>query len=323
MHPDDDYAREEQLLEALELKRSALTGRLYRLPTLMAAGGSPPLTVADWRSHVTDWLRDHDALVLVVDTATGATRVDPWGQAIQDVYAHLRAMLDDYPALAIVLVLHLKKPQGRGERRISDVLGEWGRWNDITVLLEGDGQGSPRTKISTLKRVRRMRRIIARKADGLLVDPVDIAEGKPPKVPIDDVAAAIAADPGVSIRALGASLKVSTSTATKYARAAEEAGLAYRVELGAGRGFRLYPAGFGDSDVGHPPSTVQSPSSVRNGRLLDGVGEGSEAETVQPSNQPVRVGRSLTGHPPSGSIDADDLEFYPPGATDVDPEPSA
>jgi hypothetical protein len=75
--------------------------------------------VAPWRAWITGWLREHGALVLIVDTATGATQVDPWGQAIQAVYSGLRAMVDDYPDLAIVLVLHLKKPTGRGERRLS------------------------------------------------------------------------------------------------------------------------------------------------------------------------------------------------------------
>jgi hypothetical protein len=297
MHADDDYTREETILAALGRARDALTGRYFRLPLMRAAGEAPALTVAPWRSWLTTWLRDKAALLLIVDTATGATRVDPWGSAIHAVYAGLRAMLDDYPDLAIVLVLHLKKPNGRGERRISDVLGEWGRWNDVTIMLEGDGPGSPRTKVSTFKRVRRPRRIIARKADGLLVDAVDLAEGKAPKVPIDAVAAAITADPGLSIRALGQVLEVSTSTATKYARAAEEAGLARREELGNGRGYRLYPADFGTETLDTPPSTVQSLSSVRAGRSLDGGAVASKRGTVQPSNQPVRVGRSLARHP--------------------------
>jgi hypothetical protein len=301
MHADDDHAREEMVLAALDLERAALTGRYFRLPLMQAAGGPPALTVAPWRSWLTGWMREHGVILLIVDTATGATQVDPWGKAIQAVYADLRGMLDAYPELAIILIVHLKKPTGRGERRISDVLGEWGRWNDVTILLESDGTGSSRTRISTMKRVRRMRRIVATKRGGLLVDPSDIAEGKAPKVPIDAVVAAIAASPGISSRALGQALKVSTTTAGKYARTAEEAGLAYRVELGAGRGFRLFPTESAESALDTQVSTVQSPSSVRNGRSLDGVLEGSEAETVQPSNQPVRVGRSLTGHPTVGS----------------------
>ncbi len=172
MHADDDYAREASILEALELERSALTSCYYRLPLMTAAGGPPVLTVAAWRDWLTGWLRDRSALLLIVDTATGATQVDPWGQAIQAVYRDLRAMLEAYPELAIVLVLHLKKPQGRGDRRISDVLGEWGRWCDVIVLQEADG--TTRTKLATYKRVRHQRRIVATRAAGLLVDPIDL-----------------------------------------------------------------------------------------------------------------------------------------------------
>lgn len=318
MHPDDDYAREAAILEALGRPRSDLAGRLFRLPTLMAAGGPPPLTVAPWRAHVTAWMREHKVLVLMVDTATGATRVDPWGQAIQEVYASLRTMQDEYPALAIVLILHLKKPTGRGERRISDVLGEWSRWNDVTVLLEGEGPGAPRTKISTLKRVRRMRRIVATKRAGLLVDPIDADVLAGPKVPIEAVVAAIVADPGLSLRSLAAALKVSASTASKYVRGAEEAGLAYRVELGSGKGFRVFPAESGVDTLGVNRPTV---SNTLIGRSLDGGLEGSEAGTVQPSNQPVRVGRSPTGHPTVDPIDLPIEDDYPASADGPEPGP--
>jgi hypothetical protein len=308
MHGDDDYGREDAVLAALGRTRADLTGCYYRLPLMQAAGGPPALTVPEWRVWITGWMRVRGVIVLIVDTATGATQVDPWGQAIQSVYAGLRAMVDDYPELAIVLCLHLKKPTGRGERRLSDVLGEWGRWNDVTIMLEGDG---PRTKITTHKRVKTPRRIVATKRDGLLVDPLDVTAGKAPKVPIDDVAASIVADPGLSVRALGLALNVSTTTAGKYARAAEEAGLAYRVELGNGRGFRLYPAEIGESRVDTPPSTVQSPSNVRSGRSLDGGEGGRLAGDRTPSTHPVRVDGPLLDTPPSDEIYAAPRRFDP------------
>jgi hypothetical protein len=238
MHPDDDYGREQTVLAALGLDRAALTGHYYRLPLMTAAGGPPALTVPEWRAWITDWLREHAALVLIVDTATGATQVDPWGQAIQAVYRDLRAMLEEYPDLAVVLLLHLKKPQGRGERRISDVLGEWGRWCDVVVLQEADGIG--RTKLSTSKRVRHMRRISATRSDGLLVDPVDLDESRGQKVPEAAVLAAIEAEPGISFRELGAALDVSKDTATRYVKA-----LGSRVvasPTGPKRAIRVYPA---------------------------------------------------------------------------------
>lgn len=139
MHPDDDFTREERILEALSVRRTALTGGLYRLPLMTAAGGEPALMSEEWRRWITGWLRERGARAVIVDTATAASGVDPWGTDIQALYRGLRGMQETYRELAIVLVVHLRKPQGRGERRISDVLGEWGRWNDVTILMENDG----------------------------------------------------------------------------------------------------------------------------------------------------------------------------------------
>jgi AAA domain len=96
MHADDDYGREATVLDSLGLERSALAGRYFRLPLMTAAGGRPALTVPEWRVWATQWTRDHAALLLIVDTATGATMVDPWGREIQAVYAALRVMLAEY-----------------------------------------------------------------------------------------------------------------------------------------------------------------------------------------------------------------------------------
>ncbi|HEY5436357.1 MAG TPA: AAA family ATPase [Candidatus Limnocylindrales bacterium] len=219
MHADDDYGREAIVLASLELERSALVGRYYRLPLMTAAGGRPALTVPEWRAWVTGWLRDHGALLLIVDTATGATQVDPWGREIQAVYAALRVMLAEYPELAIVLLIHLKKPAGRGERRISDVLGEWGRWCDVVVILENDGNGLIRARLTVRKRVRHERRILVTKTGGLLVDPQDLDETKGTKVPAEKVLAAIAGAPGITYVELGTALGVSKDTASNYVKA--------------------------------------------------------------------------------------------------------
>jgi hypothetical protein len=235
MHSDDDYDREARILGALGLERDVLRGRLYRLPLMTAAGGPPALTVPEWRSWVTGWMRERGVLLLIVDTGTGATQVDPWGQAIQGVYRDLRAMLEAYPELAIVLALHLKKPAGRGDRRLSDVLGEWGRWCDVVTLQEADG--TTRTKLATHKRVRRQRRIVATRAEGLLVDPVDMDQAKSTKVPEADLIGAVAARPGMTLAELGEVLGVSKDTAARYVRAAEESGRLVTV-AGLGRSGR-------------------------------------------------------------------------------------
>jgi hypothetical protein len=218
MHADDDFGREATVLSSLGLDRSALVGRYYRLPLMTAAGGRPALTVPDWRSWITRWLRDHGALLLVVDTATGATQVDPWGREIQAVYSALRVMLAEYPELAIVLLIHLKKPASRGARRISDVLGEWGRWCDVVILMENEGNGLTRARLTVRKRVRRERRIVVTKAGGLLIDPQDLDEAKGTKVPAENVIAAVLAKPGMTYVELGAALSVSKDTASNYVK---------------------------------------------------------------------------------------------------------
>jgi AAA domain len=284
MHADDDYDRESTVLASLELERSALAGRYFRLSLMTAAGGRPALTVPEWRAWVTSWCRDHAALLLIVDTATGATLVDPWGRAIQEVYAALRVMLGEYPELAIVLLLHLKKPQGRGERRLSDVLGEWGRWCDVVLLMEADGL--TRAKLTVRKRVRHERRIVVTKAGGLLVDPQD-ATTTGPKVPADKVCAAVAANPGMTYAELGTALGVSKRTASNYVAA-----LADRLDTvkgtaasGPGASVRVYPSRIAQD---RETSTLRDPLAM-------------EGEAIAHRESPYIEGRSLARSPASPS----------------------
>ncbi len=263
MHPDDDYAREQTVLDSLGMERDVLAGRYYRLSLMTAAGGEPALDVAAWREWVTSWLIQHDALLLVIDTATSATRVDPWGEDIRALFRNLRMMLDAHPELAIVLTVHLKKPQGHGQRRISDVIGEWGRWCDVLVLQENDGTSLTRARLTVRKRVRHERGIIATKAGGLLVGPIDADMLGGPKVPLEDVAAAIAAEPGLAVTDLATAIGVSSSTAADYARMAENAGLIERRKEGPRGRFVLYP-----SEV--PPSDLSAASGERVGRSSEG-----------------------------------------------------
>jgi DNA-binding MarR family transcriptional regulator len=168
-------------------------------------------------------------------------------------------MQDAYPALAIILIVHLKKPQGRGERRISDVLGEWGRWCDVLVLQENDGSSLTKTKLSVRKRVRHERRIVATKRDGLLVDAQDV-EPTGPKVSMDAVVAAIQASPGLTFGKLAKTLNVAPSTAAGYVATAAEQGLVDTLP-GPRRSTLVYP-------TVHPPVV----SDERAGESLDGRG---------------------------------------------------
>lgn len=223
MHADDDWQREERILAALNLDRVGLVGGYYRLDLMTAAHGKPALQSDEWCAWTAEWMRSVNAKALIVDTATAASNVDPWGPDIQEVYRRLRLMQKSYPELLVVLVVHMKKPQGRGERRISDVLGEWGRWCDVLLLMENDGASLERVKVTVRKRVRQERRFIATKRDGLLVDPEDIT-AKTTAVPLADVVAAITSNPGITAKELGVQLGVSKPTAQRYAAAAEAAG---------------------------------------------------------------------------------------------------
>jgi hypothetical protein len=103
------------------------------------------------------------------------------------------------------------------------VLGEWGRWNDVTILMENDGASLERVKITVRKRVRHERRIVVTKRSGLLVDPHELETGGP-KVPMARVLEAIASAPGIDAKALGLALDVSRKTAMRYAAEAEAEG---------------------------------------------------------------------------------------------------
>jgi hypothetical protein len=83
---------------------------------------------------------------------------------------------------------------------------------------ENDGGSLVRAKLTVRKRVRNERRIVTTKAGGLLTDPRDVAAGGP-KVPAEQVVAAVAAQPGVTLAALGAALNVSKDTAANYVKA--------------------------------------------------------------------------------------------------------
>lgn len=239
MHSDDDHGREEEILASLGRTRDDLLGKYFRLYIPTAANGQPPLALADWRSWVLAWMKRHNVICVVVDTATAATNVDPWGREIQGVYAGLRQMQAAYPALAVVLAVHLKKPQGRGERRLSDVLGEWGRWCDVVVLQENDGNSLTRTKLTSRKRVRRERKIVATKQGGLLVDAQEV-KAAGPKVTTEQVVAAVTATPGLSISGFAKAMKCSVGAASNYITAAEKEGV-IEIRPGTGGAKLLYP----------------------------------------------------------------------------------
>ena len=132
------------------------------------------------------------------------------------------------------------------------MLGEWGRWCDVVVLMENDGTSLERVKISVRKRVRHERRIVATKRGGLLVEPVDTTDAKPAKkVSEDAVMAAVAAQPGITYMELAKVLGVGKSTASGYI--ADLGDRATPLPNGPRRQIRVYP-------TAQPPSIARTDS---------------------------------------------------------------
>lgn len=229
MHSDDDYEREDIVLSSLGLTRDVLDGKYWRLPLMTAAHGKPCLQVPEWCAWCVDWCKTNHVELLIVDTATGATDVNPWGHEMQAVYRQLRLMLDIYPQLAIVLIVHCKKPQAgmQGDRRITDVIGEWGRWCDVIVLQERENLST--VKLTTFKRVRHMRKIKATQQGGLLIDPIPLEQAGSTKVKQSKVLQVIADLPGITHQRLAELLEVSKRTASKYCDEAEKRGDVYQL----------------------------------------------------------------------------------------------
>lgn len=227
---EDEADREDQILAVLGRKRAELKGRYYRRP-ILGKDGKPIITSVDRCTRLATWLSEKDVNVLMIDTGTSATAgADPWGSEIQQVYACLRLMQYQYPALAIVVTVHFRKPQGRGDRQITDVIGEWARWADILLMMEADGTSLTRAKLTLRKRVSQERRIQVTKRDGLLVEPVDL-ENVGPKVSPDKVLATIIEHPGSSYTELGGLLGVTRNTAKDYVAKLEKD---HRVESRSG-----------------------------------------------------------------------------------------
>lgn len=305
MHPDDDWTYQQTVLDALGIGRSTLSGHYYRLDLNRAARGAPALGEPAWRAWFTRWTRRRGIRLAVFDTATGATQVNPWGPEIQQVFRDLRGMLEADPELAVVLVLHLKKPQGRGGRRISDVLGEWGRWCDVLVLLERDG--ADRTRISTHKRLRNHRRISATRSDGLLVEPQDITDGTPArKVSEDKVVAAIVASPGIGYLRLADELDVAKSTAENYVKAL---------------GDRVTRRPTGPKGAIELTVTTEPPSRARHGGLGGAwVVPEDEVDGDHPTTQPPSIEKAV-GWAVTDPSEPDELpveDEYPASAWESD-----
>jgi len=228
MHRDDSLRYRDTVLGGLACSTDALQGRYWHLDLLTAAHGAPALLEPAWRAWVTAWCRAHEVLVLFIDTATTATGgMEAWGEAMVRLFGDLRVMLRELPELALVLACHLRKANGRAARDITSIIGDWAKWCDVVLQL--DDEGGDRTRLTTRKRVRRQRVIIARRQDGLLLEPVDVTTGKQPKVAGERVVQTIGDNPGRTVDELATLWGVAKRTADKYLDKAEQRGMVVSV----------------------------------------------------------------------------------------------
>jgi len=228
MPSDEDYERENMVMDSLGVTRDQLAGRYFRQDLNTAALGEQVLDSTAWRSNFIPWAKEQGLIALIVDPTTSATDADPWGKELRTMMRNLRLLQKELPQLLIILVVHLKKPSGRGQanatRGLDAVMGEYGRLNDVTILMQADGSSLENIVVSVRKRVRDQRRIRLTKRGGLLVDPQPIDNAPQPKVSLEHVRDVVRENPGITMRELGKTLNVAATTASKYTEQLEGQG---------------------------------------------------------------------------------------------------
>jgi hypothetical protein len=190
----------------------------------------------------------------------------------------------------------MKKPSGRGARRISDLLGEWGRWCDVVVMMESEG--ADRTKVSTHKRIRHQRRIVVTRSGGLLIDPVDITDAKPVhKVSSDKVVATVKANEGLPYAELAKELGVTKPTVIGYVKAMTD-----RLST-LPDGPRGQVRVFTISESDRQPSNDRKASTFDGALTDDSAGKGPVTVNRQ-APHPLKGGADLTvaGSPPTDDL---------------------
>jgi len=132
--PDEEWRREETLLNHLELGRDRLD-TIWRLSL-----GGMMLDQERWQAWLRGMIRLHDLDLLVLDPISEMhggkeLREDP---SFRAMLAFLKRLKIDFPKLATVLVHHTRKISAteRGTTRgIDDVRGQWGQTPDVVGLM--------------------------------------------------------------------------------------------------------------------------------------------------------------------------------------------
>jgi len=163
--PSEEYRREAEVLAALGLDRSALTG-YFR-----TSYAGMNLTKPDRQ----EWLRaelDKIAPDLVIFDTGGAMVADEWGDSLKGAVRYLRSL-----PCAVLACVHLTKPprerhSGQHGSALADVMGQWTRSADVVAVMADLGAG--RARWTVRKRVPPSSLVLAQR--GGVWDVVAVAE---------------------------------------------------------------------------------------------------------------------------------------------------
>jgi hypothetical protein len=165
--PAEEYRRETEVLAALGLDRSALSG-YFRVSYAGMNLGKPDRQ---------EWLRrelDRLAPDLAIFDTGGAMVGDEWGEPLKAAVRYLRSL-----PCAVLACVHLTKPprersRGPGQHgsALADVMGQWTRSADVVAVMADLGAG--RARWTVRKRVPPSSLILAQR--GGLWDVVSVAE---------------------------------------------------------------------------------------------------------------------------------------------------
>jgi hypothetical protein len=131
--PDEEYRRDEEILAALGLPRTALGGR-YRRASYLGLN----LGAAETQAYLRRQVEDLD--VLFLDTG-GAMVDEEYGPPLKVAVRFLRSLIREHPMLTIVVCVHMVKPLRDAKaatvkrRPLSDVMGQWTRQADVVAVM--------------------------------------------------------------------------------------------------------------------------------------------------------------------------------------------
>lgn len=161
--PDEEWRRDERLLEHLGLRRDQV-GRVRRISL-----EGVQLDQERWQLWLRGAIRLYQADLLILDPISEMhggkeLREDP---AFRSMLAFLKRLKVDFPNVATVVVHHTRKRDPKaavGVATLEDVRGQWGQTPDVVAMLIPIGER--RSKWETHKRVPHSSLILEQIAEG-------------------------------------------------------------------------------------------------------------------------------------------------------------